>query len=90
MLITQYRESTRFRGELAPRTRSDYQKCFDYLQAIEDTPLDHFTPPLIAKIRDKALEKRRFPCANYVHYVLSVIFGWVSNTVICATTRPPR
>jgi integrase len=76
MLITKYRESVRFRTELAPRTRADYQKCFDYLQAIEDTPLDRFTPPLVAKIRDKALEKRKFRFANYVRSVLSVIFDW--------------
>ena len=66
----------RFRAELAPRTRADYQKCFNYLQAIEDTPLDRFTPPLIAKIRDKALETRKFRFANYVRSVLSVIFDW--------------
>jgi integrase len=76
MLITKYREGNRFRNELAPRTRADYQKCFDYLQAIEDTPLERFTPPLIAKIRDKALEKRKFRFANYVRSVLSVIFDW--------------
>ena len=66
----------RFRAELAPRTRADYQKCFNDLQAIEDTPLDRFTPPLIAKIRDKALETRKFRFANYVRSVLSVIFDW--------------
>ncbi|MEB2848323.1 tyrosine-type recombinase/integrase [Endobacterium cereale] len=76
MLITKYRAGTRFQKELAPRTQSDYQKCFDYLQAIEDTPLDRFTPPLVAKIRDKALEKRQFRFANYVRSVLSVIFDW--------------
>jgi integrase len=76
MLITKYRESVRFRAELAPRTRADYQKCFDYLQAIDDTPLDRFRPPFIAKIRDKALEKRKFRFANYVRSVLSVIFDW--------------
>jgi integrase len=76
MLIIKYRQSTRFRSELAPRTRSDYQKCFDYLQAIGNTPLDRFTPPLIAKIRDKALEKHKFRFANYVRSVLSVIFDW--------------
>lgn len=76
MLIIKYRESTRFRSELAPRTRTDYQKCFDYLQAIQETPLDRFTPPLIAKIRDKALQQRKFRFANYVRSVLSVIFDW--------------
>ena len=76
MLIKKYRESVRFRAELAPRTRADYQKCFDYLQAIDDTPLDRFRPPFIAKIRDKALEKRKFRFANYVRSVLSVIFDW--------------
>lgn len=76
MLITEYRRSTRFQTELAPRTCSDYQRCFDYLQSIEDTPLERFTPPLIAKIRDKALEKHKFRFANYVRSVLSVIFDW--------------
>ena len=76
MLITRYRDSVRFKTELAPRTRADYQNCFNYLQAIEDTPLDRFNPPLIAKIRDKALEQRKFRFANYVRSVLSVIFDW--------------
>jgi hypothetical protein len=76
MLITKYRESARFRTELAPRTRADYQKSFDYLQAIEDTPLDRFTPPLVTKIRDNALEKQKFRFANYVRSVLSIIFDW--------------
>lgn len=76
MLIVRYRKSVRFREELAPRTRADYHRCFDYLQAIEDTPLDRVTPPLIAKIRDNALETRKFRFANYVRSVLSVIFDW--------------
>jgi integrase len=74
MLISQYRGSAAFTG-LAPRTRADYQRVFDYLKPIADTPLSMFDRPLIVRIRDKAAGRgRRF--ANYVKAVLSIVFGW--------------
>ncbi|MBB4104544.1 tyrosine-type recombinase/integrase [Allorhizobium borbori] len=76
MLIKKYRASPRFQNELADRTRADYQKVFNYLKAIEDTPLARFNPPLVAKIRDKALAKHKFRFANYVRTVIAVIFDW--------------
>jgi integrase len=57
------------------RTRTDYQRVFNYLKPIEDTPLVKFDKPLIVRIRDKALTKGRRQ-ANYVQAVLSLLFGW--------------
>lgn len=77
LLISSYRGSTAFH-DLAPITRADYQKVFDYLKPIGDTPLIRFDRPLVVRIRDKATEKgRRF--ANYVKAVLSILFSWGSE-----------
>ena len=74
MLIARYRQAPAFL-DLAPRTRTDYQRVFDYLKPIDDTPLMRFDPPTVARIRDKAgLKGHRF--GNYVRQVLSLLFGW--------------
>ncbi|WP_320188251.1 tyrosine-type recombinase/integrase [Agrobacterium rosae] len=75
-LITKYRASPAFQTEISPRTRSDYQKCFDYLKSIENTPLTAFKPPLIVKIRDKAGESKGRKFGSYVRTVLSLLFAW--------------
>lgn len=75
LLIHQYRAHRDFL-ELAPRTRDDYQKCFDYLHPIRDTPLTRFTPPLVVHIRDKAGEQIGVRWGNYVRTVMSVLFAW--------------
>jgi integrase len=76
-LIHLYRAHAAF-TDLQPRTRSDYQRIFDYLKPIEDTPLVKFDTPLIVRIRDKATTKGRRQ-ANYVKTVLSLLFGWGSE-----------
>jgi hypothetical protein len=43
MLIVEYRGSAAFSG-LAPRTRADYQRVFDYLKPIADTPFAQVRP----------------------------------------------
>jgi integrase len=74
MLIVAYRKDHAFTS-LAPRTRHDYQRVFDYLQPIGDTPLIKFNRPFVVRLRDKALQRgRRF--ANYVKAVLSILFRW--------------
>ena len=74
MLITAYRGHEAFLN-LAPRTQQDYQRVFDYLKPIENTPLSQFNRPLVVRIRDKATNRgRRF--ANYVKAVLSILFSW--------------
>ena len=73
-LIERYKAHRAF-TDLATHTRRDYQRIFNYLRPIADTPLSRFDPPLLVGIRDKAVERgRRF--GNYVKAVLSVLFGW--------------
>jgi integrase len=74
-LINEYRASISFL-DLAARTRSDYQRCFDYLKPIAATALVHFNGALIVRIRDKAASKHGRRFANYVKAVLSIIFAW--------------
>ncbi|GJE58386.1 tyrosine-type recombinase/integrase [Methylobacterium trifolii] len=65
--------------DLAAQTRADYQKIFDYLKPIADTPLATFNRPLVVRIRDRAAEKKGRRFGNYVKAVLSIIFGWGSE-----------
>jgi integrase len=76
LLIAEYKGGTGFRDDLAPRTRADYQKCFNYLKPISDTPLHRFDRPLVIRIRDKARDKHGRRFANYVKAVLSILFTW--------------
>jgi hypothetical protein len=75
LLICEYRSSSIFR-DLAPRTVSDYQKIFDYLQPIADEPLATFNRPLVVRIRDKAAASKGRRFGNYVKAVLSIVFTW--------------
>jgi hypothetical protein len=59
-----------------PRTRADYQRVFDYLKAIADTPLVRFDRPLVARIRDKAAVTKGRKFANDVKARFSGLFGW--------------
>lgn len=74
-LIKSYRAHHDFLG-LSPRTRYDYNRCFDYLKPIEDTVLSAFTSPLVVKIRDKAAQKMDRKWGNYVKTCLSLVFAW--------------
>lgn len=78
MLIEGYRGHPAF-TELAPRTRIDYQRVFDYLKPIADTPLFRFDRPLVVKIRDKAVADRGRRQGNYVKTALSIVFAWGSE-----------
>jgi integrase len=78
MLIAAYRGHAAFL-DLAPRTRSDYQNVFDYLQPIADTPLIKFDKPLIVRIRDKAAQDKGRKFANDVKARFSGLFGWGSE-----------
>jgi hypothetical protein len=75
LLIAAYRADSVF-ADLAPRTRTDYQRVFDYLKPIGDTALVRFNRPLIVRIRDKAASKRGRRQGNYVKTVLSLLFAW--------------
>jgi hypothetical protein len=73
LLIARYRAHPAF-TDLADRTKADYQRTFDYLKPIADTPLVRFDSPLIVKIRDKAAEKHGRRLGNYVRTVLALAF----------------
>jgi integrase len=75
LLIARYRAHPSF-TDLAPRTQADYQRCFDYLRPIADTPLNRFNPPLVIRIRDKAAEKHGRRFGNYLRTVLALLFAW--------------
>jgi len=74
-LIEAYRSSPEFAG-LAPRTRADYQKVFDYLQKLQEMPLYQIDEAAVMTFRDRAFahKKRRF--ANYVAQVFRLLFAW--------------
>jgi integrase len=78
LLIKEYRAHAAF-ADLAPRTRADYQRVFDYLKPIADTALIRFDRPLIVRIRDKAADRRGRRQGNYVKTVLSLLFAWGSE-----------
>ena len=84
LLINGYRAHSAF-TDLAPLTRRDYQKVFDYLKPIADTPLKRFDKPLVVRIRDKALTTRGRRFANYVKACLSLLFAWGSERGYIAT-----
>jgi integrase len=75
MLIQAYKSHEAFK-DLEPRTRSDYQRIFDYLKPIADTPLVKFNKGLVVRIRDKAVQTRGRRQGNYVKTVLSLVFAW--------------
>ena len=75
LLICAYRSSPAFQ-DLAPRTQSDYQKVFDYLRPIADTPLIRFDRPLVVRIRDKAAAAKGRRFGNYLKTTLSLLFAW--------------
>lgn len=74
-LIAAYRASPEFR-EKAERTRSDYQRVFDYLKPLDAMPLEQVDQPFVIGVRDEAFEKRKRRFANYVLQVLSLLFVW--------------
>jgi len=56
--------------DLAPRTRSDYQRCLDYFAPSPTPPLVKFDRGLVVRIRDKAPPDRT-PIRKYVKHLLS-------------------
>ena len=75
-LIAAYRASAHHREDLAPRTRADYGKVFDWLQPLDALPLGDVDRAFVARLRDKAREKRGRRFGTYVVQVLSALFTW--------------
>jgi integrase len=85
-LIAAYRQSPEFL-ELAPRTRGDYQKVFDYLLPLDGDPLVNITSAYVIEVRDAAFSahKRRF--ANYVLSVLRLLLKWAAVRDLVETNQ---
>jgi integrase len=74
-LVTSYRGSERFRTELAPRTRADYQRVLNWLATWDDVALERWTRSFVAGLRDRAQREHKRRFANYVLSVVSVVFA---------------
>jgi integrase len=74
-LIEAYRASPEF-VSLAPRTRSDYQKIFDYLKKIEAMPLSQIDEAAVMMFRDRAFRQKKRRFANYIAQVFRLLFSW--------------
>lgn len=81
-LVEKYRGSPEFLT-LAPRTRSDYQRVFDFVKPLRACPVVDITQRFVTETRNRAFKahKRRF--ANYVVQVLSVLLGWGTRNDHC-------
>jgi len=95
-LIAAYRDSPEFR-QLAARTRSDYQKVFDYLKPLDGDVLVNINRGYALEIRDAAFTARKRHFANYVVTVLRLLFGWAAmrglvdnNPAVVPKLRRPR
>ena len=74
-LIIAYRASPEFTN-LAPRTRSDYDKVFDYLSPMSDMPVLEIDAAFVYGLRDKVYKKRKRRFANYVVQVMRLLLAW--------------
>jgi hypothetical protein len=75
ILIRDYKTSSAW-TDRAPRTKADYNRVFDWLHPIADTPLKRFNRPLVVQIRDKAVARKGRRFGNYVKAMLSILFTW--------------
>jgi integrase len=96
-LILDYKQSDNF-GDLAPRTKSDYEKVFAFLEPIWNASVSSLTAPKLVKLRNEWRTMRGRHFVNYIRAVLSVLFNHAiemgiidSNpTQAVRRIRPPR
>ncbi len=83
-LILAYKADERF-TDLAPRTQSDYEKVFGFLEPLWDAPLASFTHEEIVKLikRWKAARGRRF--VNMCITVLRLLFAFAKAELTIKT-----
>lgn len=75
-LIIAYRKSPEFTQQLKPRTRSDYDRFFDYLIPLGGMPVSAIDTAFIYKLRDQANSKHKRRFANYLVAVVRLLFSW--------------
>jgi len=74
-LSEQYRTSEEFKKN-SPRTKSDYNKVFDYLSKIADQPLSKFKPVSIEQLKDAVFIERKRCFTNKMLSVMSLTFNF--------------
>lgn len=75
-LIDAYKAKAAHWKSLRDRTRTDYERVFDYLAPTYSWPLSTLTPPAIAGARDAARDKHGFKFANQLLVTLRVLFAF--------------
>jgi hypothetical protein len=73
-LILDYKRRDAFL-QFAPRTRSDYEKVFNFLEPLWDAPVKTVTAPQLARLRDKWRQTRGREFVNKTRAVLSILLG---------------
>jgi len=73
-LILSYKETDAWK-DLAPRTKSDYEKVIAFLEPLYDKPVAAFTSPQIVILRDKWRKERGRRFVNYCRTVLILLMG---------------
>jgi len=73
-LILDYKRSDAFL-QLAPRTKSDYEKVFTFLEPLWNAPVKTVTAPQLARLRDKWRQTRGREFVNKTRAVLSILLG---------------
>lgn len=82
-----YRLSPAF-TELAPRTKSDYEKVLLWLKGFDPDPLSSFTGPRCYKLRDRAFRQKKRRFANYVGTILSLVLAHAVRYGMGITENP--
>lgn len=62
-------------GDLAPRTKRDYEKVFGFLKPLHAAPVEAFTTPKIVELRDKWRADRGRRFVNYCLTVLTLLMA---------------
>lgn len=76
VLIGEYQAKGRHWQDLRERTQEDYQRVFNLLGDTKDHALSRFNPPIIAGLRDKAMEAHGFKFANQLLVTLRMLFAF--------------
>lgn len=97
-IVERYRASQEWK-DLAPRTRADYQRIFDYLvdpegdgskPGLSNVPLVKITTALLYTARDKAAEKHGRRWGNYIVERISAVWNWALRRSLIDQPNPAK
>lgn len=74
-LIAAYKASPEYE-RLKERTKSDYNKVFNYLKPLDNVRLRSIDGPYISRVKAKAFKKHKRTFANYCITMFSILFNW--------------